>query len=136
MTRKPTAPRKAARPRDPIAWEATLPVRASSPAWRAAIRALYGTALDPDELALFRELAGLEFPRAGGYDEFEAVVGRRGGKSETIARLAVYEGRHGGHERALAPGQVGVIAVISPLREQSQEILNFVRGLAGLKQVK
>ncbi|HMI86919.1 MAG TPA: hypothetical protein VK550_22650, partial [Polyangiaceae bacterium] len=61
---------------------------------------------------------------------------RRGGKSETIARIATYEAVHGGHARALAPGQLALIAVISPLREQSQEILGYVRGLAALPQVK
>lgn len=36
----------------------------------------------------------------------------------------------------LAPGQRGLIPIISPLREQSQEILSYIRGLAALPQVK
>jgi hypothetical protein len=123
-------------PRDPIAWEATLPIRPSSPAWRSVVKAVYGTPLDDEELALFRTLSGLDSPPDGGADEFLAVVGRRGGKSETIARVAVFEAIHGGHQVALAPGQTALIPIISPLREQSQEILGFVRGLAKLKQVR
>ena len=135
MKRQPTATRATARPRDPIAWEATLPIRPSSPAWACVVKALYGVPLDEHERALFCELAGRE-PPEGGADEFLAVVGRRGGKSETIARVAVFEAIHGGHQVALAPGQTALIPIISPLREQSQEILGFVRGLAALKQVR
>lgn len=121
---------------DPIAWEQSLPIRPSSPAWRTTIKALYGSPLTEDERALFLELSGGRGPPEGGADEFLAVVGRRGGKSETIARLAVFEAVHGGHARALAPGQVGLIPVISPLREQSREIVGYVRGLAQLPQIR
>jgi hypothetical protein len=122
--------------RDPIEWEATLGIRPSSPAWRAAVKALYGSELSPDELALFIELSGGQQPPAGGTDEFLGVIGRRGGKSETIARLSAYEAMHGGHAAALAPGQIGLIPIISPLREQSGEILRYVKGLCQLPSVK
>lgn len=122
--------------RDPIDWEETLPIRPSSPAWRATIRSIYGTPLDEAESKLFAELSGGRPPPDGGADEFLGVIGRRGGKSETIARLAVFEALHGGHEIALAPGQVGLIPVISPLREQSGEIIRYVKGLCELRQVK
>ncbi len=121
---------------DPIAWEATLPVRPSSPAWRAVVRATYGTPLDAEDRAVFLEVSGGLDPRPGGWTELEAVVGRRGGKSETIARIGVFEAVHGGHEVALAPGQLGIVAVISPLREQSQQIMGYARGLAQLPQVR
>jgi len=121
--------------RDPIEWEQSLPIRPSSPAWRATVRALYGTLTDPADVELFRSLAGRDAP-PGGADEFLAVVGRRGGKSESIARIATFEAVHGGHAVALAPGQLGLIPIISPLREQSGEILRYVTGLAQLPQVR
>lgn len=116
----------------PIEWEQTLPIRQSSPTWSVTVRAYYGAALSPAELEQWRALTGRDAPPEGGYAELLVVAGRRAGKSETIARLATYEAIHGGHEAFLAPGQVGLIAVISPLREQSQEILGYVRGLADL----
>lgn len=122
--------------RDPIEWEATLPIRPSSPAWRATIKAVYGSLLEPDELNLFLELSGGRQPPEGGADEFLGVIGRRGGKSETIGRVAVFEALHGNHAVALAPGQVGLIPVISPLREQSAEIIRYVKGLCELPAVK
>lgn len=121
--------------RDPIDFERTLPLRPSSPAWVATIKAAYGSELTPAELELFRSLSGGLEPPEGGTDELLAVVGRRGGKSETIARLAVFEAIHGGHEIALAPGQVAIIPIISPLREQGQQILNYATGIARLPQV-
>ncbi len=123
------------RPADPIAWERTLPIRQSSPAWVAAVRAIYGT-LQPADLPMFETIAGGIEPPVGGATDVLIVAGRRGGKSETIARLATFECVYGGHEVALAPGQVGLFAVISPTKEQSQEILNFARGLASLSAVK
>lgn len=122
--------------RNPIEWESTLPIRPSSPAWVATIKALYGTPLDEAELDLFRLLSGGLEPGPAGYTEALAVVGRRGGKSESIARVATFEAVHVGHEVALAPGQRGLVVVISPLRDQSQEILNYAKGLAGLAEVK
>jgi hypothetical protein len=120
---------------DPIAWEQSLPVRPSSLAWRAIIKATYGTPLDGEELELFRSLTNREPPQ-GGTDELLVVAGRRGGKSETIARVATFEAVHGGHAVALAPGQVALIPVISPLREQSGEIVRYVQGLAALPQLR
>lgn len=122
--------------RDPIEWEDSLPIRPSSPAWRCVVKAVYGTPLEPDELALFRELSGGREPPDVGSDELLAIVGRRGGKSETIARVAVYEGIYGGHAVALAPGQTALFAIISPLREQSAEVLRYAVGLSQLPTVK
>jgi hypothetical protein len=121
---------------DPIAWESTLPIRPSSPAWRVTIKALYGSTLTDDEIDLFRELSGGREPSPGGDLDLLAVAGRRGGKSEEIARVGVFEAVHGGHAAALAPGQIGVFAIVAPLREQAQEILRYAVGLAELPQVK
>jgi hypothetical protein len=116
--------------KDPIAWEDTLPgIRRSSPAWRATIRALYGSELSDGEAALYARLSGGAAPPPGGAAEAVFVVGRRGGKSETLARLAVFEAVHGGHAAALAPGQVGIVAIIGARREQALEIINYAKGL-------
>lgn len=126
--------------RDPMEWEEAelVPrgIRPSSAAWRVVIRALYGTRLDATELELYRTLSGGVDPTPGGALELLAVVGRRGGKSEEIARVGVFECCHVPHGIALAPGQLGLLAVISPLREQSQEIMGYARGLCGVPSVR
>jgi hypothetical protein len=116
--------------KDPIDWEDSLPsIRKSSPAWRACIRALYGSPLSDDERAIYARLAGGAEAPADAASEAIFVVGRRGGKSEQMARLAVYEAIHGGHAAALAPGQVGIVAIIGARREQALEIIGYARGL-------
>lgn len=121
---------------DPIAWETSLGIRPSSPAWRCIIRAIYGTPLEPDELALYLEIAGGRPPPEGGALEAQVTGGRRGGKSETIARIATFEALHGGHGAVAAPGQELLEAIVSPLRDQSAEIIRYVKGLANLPAIR
>lgn len=122
-------------PRDPIAWEDTLPIRPSSPAWRATVKALYGSPLTAEETELLGALTGGAGAPEGGSTDFLGVVGRRGGKSSTIARIAVFEALFGDHGVALEPGQVGTFAVVCPKRDQAKEVLGYVEGLAALSQV-
>lgn len=122
---------------DPIEWEATLPgVRPSSPAWRATIRALYGSPLSESERALYNELSGGIDPPAVGAREALICGGRRSGKSESAARVAVYEAVHGGHGVALARGQRAVIAIVAAERKIGKEILNYCKGLCESPAVK
>lgn len=120
----------------PIAWEKDLPIRQSSLAWRALIKAFYGDALDEPELACFRLISGGRDPNPDGDTELLVVAGRRGGKSETTARIAIFEAVYGKHRKALARGQYGLIPIISPLKEQSMEIMRYCKGLLDLPQVK
>lgn len=133
MTSVPRAPSV---PRDPIAWEDTLALRPSSPAWRATVKALYGSPLTEAEAELLDRLSGGAGAPDGGSTDFLGVIGRRGGKSSTIARIAVFEALYGSHGIALEPGQVGTFAVVCPKREQAKETIGYVSGLCGLPQVR
>lgn len=120
---------------NPIEWKDSLPVRPPSLLWRATIKAFYGANLTAAEsTALCEATAGATAARDT--RELLAVVGRRGGKSEETAGIAVFECTQVGHEVALAPGQFGLFAVISARNDQSAEILNYAKGLCGLAQIK
>ena len=127
-----------AAPVDPIAWEETLPtLRPSSPAWRAVTIATWGRRpLSAADEALFVKLSGGRPVPDGGSDAVLVVAGRRGGKSETIARWSIFEGLHGGHEVSLAPGQTGVLAVVCPEQKHAREVIGYAKGLAALPTVK
>ena len=56
-----------------------------------------------------------------GWDAVLVVAGRRGGKSEELSRWVTYEAIYGAHEVTLAPGQVGVIAVVCPEQKHAKE---------------
>lgn len=53
-----------------------------------------------------------------------ARVGRRGGKSSTVCRLAVLEALYGEHD--VTPGDVGVVAIVSANRDQANERLRTI----------
>jgi phage terminase large subunit-like protein len=46
-----------------------------------------------------------------------------------MARLAVFEAVHGGHGAALAPGQLGIVAIIGAEREQALEVIRYAQGI-------
>jgi hypothetical protein len=122
---------------DPIEWEQSIPtLRPSSPAWRAVTKAVWGTPLDAEEREIFLRLSGGREPDPAGHDRIFALKGRRGGGSETIARWATFEAIHGGHQVALAPGQKGIEAIITPEVKHAAQVLEYVKGLAALPQVK
>lgn len=54
-------------------------------------------------------------------------VGRRGGKSSTICRVAVYEALFGNHD--VSPGDTGVYAIISAERPQAKERVVTIKGI-------
>lgn len=54
-------------------------------------------------------------------------VGRRGGKSSTICRVAVVEMIHGGH--VIPPGDLGVFPIVSVLKEDAANRLQLVKAL-------
>src|SRR5688572_33212026 len=58
---------------------------------------------------------------------FELIfrVGRRGGKSSTMCRIAVAEALYGDHY--VAPGDTGVFAIISAERPQAVERLSTIK---------
>ena len=59
-------------------------------AWRALLLACMGEPLNDEEMEHFRKLTGREESPTERVAEFWGVVGRRGGKSRSIAALAVY----------------------------------------------
>src|ERR1700731_4739392 len=59
-------------------------------AWRALLCALFGLPMTPDQLELYRQCTGRATPPTAPFNETWLVCGRRGGKSFTLALIAVY----------------------------------------------
>src|SRR6266568_1304384 len=97
-------------------------------AWIASIKAAYGLALTKPELKLFSSVAGARKPPTKRVKEFIAAVSRRGGKGRVAGALACYESALVDHSKHLAPGEVGVVACISPTRAQAQIIKDYTLG--------
>ncbi len=76
-----------------------------SPWWRSRLRRWYAT----------------------GKRRLTARVGRRGGKSSTLCRLAVTEALYGDHK--VPPGDIGVVAIISARRPDALERLRTIKAI-------
>jgi hypothetical protein len=61
-------------------------------------------------------------------------VGRRGGKSSTLCRVAIVEGLYGGH--VIPPGDVGVVAFISVSRDEAAQRLRTIKAILDAIGVK
>jgi len=60
----------------------------------------------------------------GGRRHLVARVGRRGGKSSSLSRVAVVEALHGGH--VVPPGDVGTVAVVSIDRREAKKRITTI----------
>lgn len=62
-----------------------------------------------------------------GTRQLVARVGRRGGKSSSLSRLAVVEGLYGDHK--VPPGDVGTVAIISTRRDEAAKRLRTITAI-------
>ena len=97
--------------------------------WRTMAIAICGEELDEDERSVFTELTGREREPLERVDEAWAIVGRRGGKTRTVATLAAYFSCLCDHSDALAPGERGVLPIMSASIWQASKALQYLDGV-------
>jgi hypothetical protein len=98
-------------------------------AWRVFLAALFAEAPASDNLAVYRTCTGrAAWPQAP-FTEAALIVGRRGGKSRTLALIAVFLACFKDYGPLLAPGEVATIAVLAADRSQARAIFRFCLGL-------
>jgi hypothetical protein len=92
-------------------------------AWRIILTAAMGEALTDDERPIFTALTGREREPLERVEELVGVIGRRGGKSRSMATLAAYIGGLCSHQ--LVPGETGVVLLIAPDQRQAKIALDY-----------
>lgn len=98
--------------------------------WRTFLRALFGLPIPTADLPLFRACTGLADPLTAPASEATLVIGRRGGKSRTLALIAVYLSTiYRDWRPYLAPGEHGFVSVVAVDRRQAAEILSYIRAM-------
>lgn len=108
--------------------------------WLAALRALYG--LHGNSLTASRVMTRAtghnpSLTRSNGpYDVALFLTGRRSGKSRIAAIIAAYEAVLAGHQKKLAPGEVGVVPVIAPTKAQGRIVKGYLRAIFDLPLLK
>lgn len=98
-------------------------------AWRAFLAAAFGLPMTPEQLAIYRACTGRTDAPAGAAEEAWLVVGRRGGKSRTLATLAVYLAAFRDYRPYLSLGETAVIPVIATDRSQADQIYSYARAI-------
>jgi hypothetical protein len=98
-------------------------------AWRALLVAIVGEELTADERTIFHALTGREREPLEPVEEFWAVIGRRGGKTRSMAVPAAYIAGCVDHRDILAPGERGVLPIMAASTVQATQAFNFVSGI-------
>jgi hypothetical protein len=96
--------------------------------WRSVLKAAYAEPLSNEERSAFDLVSGGRPPPRRKVKELVAGVSRRAGKGRVAGALAAYETSLIDHSARLAPGEVGVVACISPTREQARIVQRYALG--------
>ena len=97
--------------------------------WKVFLAALFAEAADEAAQAVYRERTGRTAWPTAPFAEAAVIVGRRGGKSRTLALIAVYLACFRDYGPFLAAGEVATIGVLAVDKGQARAIFRFVLGL-------
>ncbi len=100
----------------------------SRAAWRAVLALMFGLPVDDDQRVLLQRCTGraLDGPQPPAREAW-LIVGRRGGKSEIAALIAVYLACF--RTYALKPGERGTLMILAADRRQARVVKGYVSGL-------
>jgi len=98
-------------------------------AWRALLAGFYGLELTDTEQETFKALTGLSEAPESAHAELWQVIGRRGGKSQIAALLAVFEAAFRDYSDRLSPGERATVLCICPDRKQARTNMRYIAGL-------
>jgi len=98
-------------------------------AWRALLCAFYGLKLSDEEKETLIALTGRALVPFGAFEELWLVIGRRGGKSQVAALIAIYEALFTDYRKQLAAGEVATVMVIAADRKQARSVMRYTSGL-------
>lgn len=98
-------------------------------AWRALLAGFYGLELTEEELPHWQALTGREEAPEAAHDELWLAIGRRGGKSNAAALLAVFHACFIDYTDRLSPGEVATVLCLAADRKQARSVFRYVTGL-------
>ena len=110
---------KTARAADVVAAFRLMLPSPSWAAWLVFVKAMLALLLDGAELDLFRRCTGRTTAPTERARRVVALIGRRGGKTRVVAWLGSYLAAFVDYSNVLAPGEVGVVAIMAPSKSQA-----------------
>ena len=116
--------------RDSALFARSFPLPTWQP-WFSCAAALFGltTELAPTDQALVQRCLGGRAAPTQAVREGWLVIGRRGGKSQFAAMVAIYLACVRQYEAVLAPGERGVVMIIAADRRQARVVYRYISGL-------
>jgi hypothetical protein len=97
--------------------------------WRTFLAGLFALPMDAEALALYQAHTARSTAPDVAFREACLIIGRRGGKSRTLALIAVFLACFRDYTPHLAPGEMATIAIIAADRRQARSIFRFIQGL-------
>src|ERR1700723_255967 len=88
--------------------------------WRCFLSALFGLPLDAKQLEFFKEHTGREQAPTKQPSECFVIAGRRSGKTIIAALVAVFLACFRDYSKILAPGETGILMILSADRKQGR----------------
>ncbi len=105
--------------RDPDLWKP----------WKGLLAVAFGLPLSSEELALYRACTGRTVPPGAAAAYLWLVIGRRGGKSFTMALIAVYLAVFRDWRKYLSPGERAIVLLVAADREQAKILHRYCQGI-------
>jgi hypothetical protein len=102
---------------------------ASLASWRALLIAALGEELTDGERELFEAVTSREREPLEPVSEFWGVIGRRGGKSRSMAILTAFLAGCCDHRGVLGPGERGKVPLLAASTLQADQAFSFVAGI-------
>lgn len=96
--------------------------------WQALLAGFYGLPMTQPQRKQFERLTKRP-ATSKEFNELWLCVGRRGGKSNISALLAVYEAFFNDYSDKLAAGEVATVFVIAADRKQARSVMRYIRGM-------
>ena len=96
--------------------------------WQALLAGFYGLKMTREQRKQFEQLTKRSAPNSA-FNELWLCVGRRGGKSNISALLAVYEAFFNDYTDKLAAGERSTVFVIAADRKQARTVMRYIRGM-------
>ncbi len=97
--------------------------------WLTFLRVLYGLPTAEAEQDIIQQSTGRTTFPPGGYSECLLLTGRRSGKSKVIALVGAAEAVLSGREKKVSAGEIPMVAILSPTKNQSRIIHSYLRGV-------
>ena len=105
--------------RDPETWAA----------WRSFLASLFALPMTAEQLSTYQACTGRSDPPTCAATEAWLCIGRRGGKSFTLALIACFLACFRDWRPYLGPGERGTVMIVAADRRQARTIMRYVRGI-------